>query len=242
VEHLREVARSAGFAAEGPHELSKRLLIESDDPAVAAHDVEVRLVFDGCDRAAGLDGAGDSIRRTAIASLRHKPGDLVRPRLTVAVHGLESDEILACLAARVGRADHDVLFRATALADAVRRLGAGSLAVSVDPAIDAGVAAAGACFPSLPLVPPTGSVAPPLFVWARHGDRSADAPELRRAYFVAFTVSRLTGFRQRLAYLVRHSVRITRLAAVVGLRAVPRRRRPGNPRDHAYWSHPLDDA
>jgi hypothetical protein len=252
---LEQALDERGFGAEA----SKTIQLSAQDPVLAGCPGELTIeavwshdLGDLLGRAAGAEtNASSAIRSLRQRLTRPAPSDRsVTVRLDLLA--LEPEPLVAALAARVGRAKEDRLFRACSLVEALRKLPAvpdwqwvAELARrhGVEQEVAAGLAVAGA----LTDVPAGGEAAAHVLEWARYGPDSVSRyPWLRAAYYFGLSLVNAKGLGGKFAYFGRALVGgnggravLPRIILKAGRGAAESlRRAPVSLRDFAYWVEP----
>jgi hypothetical protein len=193
------------------------------DPVLNSDHAELVLTTEHSSDLAGALAAADheelTNARSALESLRARMRgggrDDASATATLVVHALDAEELLTCVAAQVGAAGEERLFRLVALLEVLRGLPTqpdparvAELAArhGVTEAVSAGLLVAGGLADDVPAPPLDPSVVSPprVLEWGRYGPSSLRRyPWLRSAYYFAFALIASGGGRPRLRYLRR---------------------------------------
>jgi hypothetical protein len=238
------------------------MAISSDDPVLAGETTLLTLEIEWSSDLAKLcspgaeeaTNAGSAFRSLGQRLAGTAPSD-VQAAATLVVYTLSPEELAVALAAEVGRAREDKLFRVCSLVELLRRAPAPlddtvvrALAdrQGVAREVAEGLAVAAAIDDRAPAV--SGDFAPPrVLEWARYGPESVNRyPWLRAAYYLALSLLTVRGVRPKLAYFGRATLGGRRERAILPsilvaaargtVRAMSRPK--ATHRDFAYWIDP----
>jgi Uncharacterised nucleotidyltransferase len=259
---LEETFAENGFTRDRPRagQMEKTLHVSTMDPALMGSRPSVTLEVESSSDVAALfptERISQTNARAAVQSLRARFAAAQghdEARVRVVVHSLEPEALAAVLAASVGLAREDRLFRTCSLIELLRRLPESPASADVagvgaehgvEHEVMEGLAVAGAIldFPR----PADTAAAPRVLQWARYGPESVIRyPWLRAAYYFALSLLATADWRARAAYLARALLGGGRRPAVLpaialaGAKGAARmlvRPRP-SVREFAYWLEP----
>jgi hypothetical protein len=225
--------------------------ITSADPVLGGDASSLELAVDVVTDLGAALAPGEpalSNRQVALRSVRALRRDDRAARVRLVVFALAPDELVTCLAARLGGRSDGRLFGLCGLVELFRglrapvdwrRVESAARAYGVEGEVAAGLAAAAAVLGDVELPPWARAAFPKLLEWARYGPSSLErSPGLRGVYLSVLALLSLDGRRARARYLRRSllggpAAQLARDAAVGALR--PRER---GLRDFAYWLEP----
>jgi Uncharacterised nucleotidyltransferase len=259
---IEETFADAGFRQDpsSPAEMERMRHVRTRDPALRGTSPLLTLeVVRSTDLRALIpaEGTAQTNARSALRSLRarfaeaHGRDDA---SIRIIIYALEPAALVVALAARVGLAREDRLFRTCSLIELLRKLPESPAWADIarvaaehrveNPVMD-GLAVA-AAFLDLDF-PQPGHTAPRILEWARYGPDSVNRyPWLRAAYYFALSLLAIPEWKAKGAYVAGALVGGRRrpavlpaiaLAAVRGLAGSLLRPRPSL-RDFAYWLEP----